>query len=160
MWTVLKTTPIGEFRARDALHERGLSAYVPVEFAVNKYARGKEAIRRVPIVRGYLFADVPDGAWRQVGAIREIRGAILVGEQPVRLSQAEIDAVELLSRPLVRPRKGHQWAPGDRAVVKRGAWAHLNAVVARVERGRVVADIQMFGRALEVRLSPKNLIAA
>lgn len=161
MWTVLRTTPIGEFRARDALHQIGLDAYVPVEFSISKFGRGREAIRRHPIARGYVFARVPAEAWRHLVPIPEIRGAILVGEAPVRLSQAEIDAVELLSRPLERiRRRGPQWAPGDRAVIRKGAWAQLSAVVSRIERGRVVADVHMFGRTMQVRLSPKNLIAA
>lgn len=161
MWTVLRTTPIGEFRVRDGLHQIGLDAYVPVEFSVSKFGRGREAIRRHPIARGYVFARVPFDAWHRLSSIREIRGAILVGERPVTLSQAEIDAVELLSRPLERPRgKGRQWSPGDRAVIRKGAWAQLSAVVSRVERGRVVAAVEMFGRTMEVRLSPKNLIAA
>lgn len=158
-WTILRSAPVAEFKARDELHRCGLAAYVPVEFQVARYGRGRETVRRSPIIRGYVFASVPLEAWREVAAVREIKGALLVEGRPARLSQTEVDAVELLSRPLHRANRTG-WSPGDRVAIQRGAFATLEGVVRRIERGRVVTALTMFGRVVEVPVAPADVAAA
>ena len=158
-WTVLRSAPSREFKARDELHRLGLPAYVPVEFSVSAYGKGRETIRRSPLFRGYVFAGVAFDQWPVVAGVREIKGAILIDGSPARLSQAELDAIELLSRPLERSR-GVRWRQGDTVQIRRGAFASLSGVVQRVENGKVITEIAMLGKLCRVPLKPDQLEAA
>ena len=55
---ILLVSPCREFKVRDELHRLGLRAYVPVEFQTSRFGKGKETVRRQPVVRGYVFAAV------------------------------------------------------------------------------------------------------
>jgi len=158
-WTILRSAPCREFRARDELHRLGLSAYVPVEFDVSRFGRGRETIRKSPIIRGYVFAAVPDSHWPTVAAVRDIKGAIMFNGRPARLAQREVDAIELLSRPVERHR-GVRWRPGDSVAIRRGAFAALEGVVRRIERGKIITEIHMLGKLCEVPVSADHLEAA
>lgn len=158
-WTILRSAPCCEFRARDELHRRGIAAYVPVEFESSRFGRGRETIRRMPIIRGYVFGFVTPDAWPVLHAIQHIKGAILIDGRPARLRQSEIDAIELLSRPIER-RRGVRWRPGDTVQIRRGAFAALDGVVRRIERGKVVTEISMLGKLCEVLIDANQLEAA
>ena len=154
---ILRVSPCSEFRVRDALHRMGWSAFVPVEFSASRFGRGRESIRRAPVARGYVFATVQD--WLALKPIREVKGAICVEGRPYLLTGAQTAALELLSRPLARANaKG--WSPGDIARVRRGAWTEFEAVVRSIRKGKVVATVQLFGKACEVTLTPDQLEAA
>lgn len=158
-WTILRTAPCAEFKARDGLHCRGLPAVVPVEFQTTSYGRGRENIRKAPVIRGYVFADVALDQWATVHAVREVKGAIMIGDRPATLTPHEVSAIELLSRPLDRHR-GVRWRPGDVVAIRRGAFAALEGVVKRIERGRVIAELSMFGKAMQVPIDADQLEAA
>ena len=154
---ILRVSPCSEFRVRDELHRMGLLAYVPVEFQTSRFGRGKEGIRKAPVVRGYVFAAIQD--WHALRAIREVKGAVCIGDRPAALTGAQTAALELLSRPLARANRSG-WSPGDIAKVRKGAWAEFEAVVREVKRGKVVATVHLFGRPMDVTLAAEQLEAA
>lgn len=157
---ILRVQPCSEFRVRDELHSMGRAAFVPVEFEVSKYGKGRESIRRSPVVRGYVFADVPTIAWDGTRRlIPAIKGKLFIDGHPYTLTAAGMAAVELLSRPIDRA-NASGWSPGDRVRVRRGAFAELNAVVAEIKRGTVMADVHMLGKTHRVKLDANALEAA
>ena len=155
---ILRVMPQREFRVRDQLHDLGLAAYVPIEFQTTWYPKGRSVTRRLPLIRGYVFAAVDD--WMPVRAIAEVTGALLLDGAPVTLTAAEMAAVEALSRPMQRAIPSATWVRGDAVTIRRGAWAQLTGVVDRIERGKVVAVVEMFGKRSEVRLDPAVVEAA
>ncbi len=159
-WHILRAAPRSEFKIRDELHWLGLSALVPVEFSVASFGKGREAIRKAPIVRGYVFADVSPRDWSSIAAIREVKGAMLINDRPATLHASEVEALELLSKPLHRPNSS-RLRPGDQVAIRRGAFASLRGVVDRIEKnGKVVAMVELFGKWSEVKLRPQDLEAA
>lgn len=154
---ILKVAPCREFKVRDELHRMGMLAYVPVEFQSSRFGKGKEGIRKAPVVRGYVFAKVTD--WFALKAVKEVKGAVCIGERPATLTTAQTAALELLSRPLERANRSG-WSPGDKVKVKRGAFAELEAVVSEIRKGKVVVVTEMFGKPMTVALPAKQLEAA
>lgn len=156
-WTILLTTPQSEFRVRDELHRRGLSAYVPVEF---RWARGKaKRIMRSPVIPGYVFAEVhrwtdlgPDANGRLVDGLRT-RPALLIEGRPASMSVNAVVALQALSQPLTKVARGSRLNIGDRIKIKLGALTDLQADVARITaKGQPVAVVQLFGKQHEVAL--------
>ena len=157
---ILRVAPCSEFRVRDELHQMGRVAFVPVEFEVSKFGKGRESIRRSPVVRGYVFADVPAIAWDGTRRlIPAIKGKLFIDGHPYTLTAAGMAAIELLSRPIERA-NASGWSPGDRVRVRRGAFAELNAVVAAIERGHVMVNVEMFGKVHQAKVPSDALEAA
>lgn len=154
---ILKVRPCSEFKARDELHRLGMTAYVPVEFSTSKFGRGRETIRKAPVVRGYVFAAVND--WTVVRAVREVTGALIINDRPATLTPTQSAALELLSRPLERA-NSHGWNPGDRVRVRRGAFAELDAIVSQIKRGHVIATVEMMGKTHTVKIAMDQMEAA
>lgn len=154
---ILRCAPCTEFKVRDELHRLGIAALVPVEFCVSKFNRGKEAIRKAPVMRGYVFASITD--WMAIASVRGLKGAVTVDGQPYRLSPSQTVAIEMLSRPLQRANRSG-WSPGDKVRVRRGAMAELNAIVADIRKGKVVVVTEMFGKPMTVTVPADQLEAA
>ena len=164
-WTILLTTPQNEFRVRDELHRRGLSAYVPVEF---RWARGKtKTVLRRPVIPGYVFAEVhrwadlgPDASGRAVDGLRS-RPVMLIEGRPAVMTQAAVVALEALSQPRAKVARGTRLNIGDRIKIKLGALTDLQADVARITaKGQPVAIVQLFGKQHEVTLGDGQWQAA
>ena len=156
---ILRTAPCSEFRVRDELHRLDIAALVPVEFSVSRFGKGRETIRKAPVIRGYVFAGLGDHDWASVTAIREVKGALWIDGRPARLTGSQTAALELLSRPASRANSSG-WSPGDVARVRKGAWAQFEAVVQSIKKGKIVAIVNLFCRPNEVTLSPDQLEAA
>lgn len=154
---ILRCAPCTEFKVRDELHRLGIAALVPVEFTVSKFSRGKEAIRKSPVVRGYVFASITD--WMAISRVRGIKGAVTIDGAPYTLTRSQTDALELLSRPLQRSNRSG-WSPGDKVRVRRGAYTELEAVVQDIKKGKVVVVTSLFGKQMEVTVPAEQLEAA
>ena len=154
---ILRVSPCREFKVRDELHRMGLTAYVPVEFDRSRFGKGRETIRKAPVVRGYVFAAITD--WPALHAVKEVKGALFVNGRPATLTSTQTAALELLSRPLERANRSG-WSPGDKVRVRRGAFAELDAVVAEIKRGHVIATVDMLGKTHRVRIEADQLEAA
>ena len=150
---ILRVAPQREFHVRDELIWRCVPAFVPVEFTSTRYPSGREVDRVCPLMRGYVFADAGASLelWPVIGATDGVVGAIWVDGRLAALSADEMRAVETLSKPLEREQQPI-WARGDLIAIRRGAWAQLSATVDRIEGGRVVAIVTLFGKDSEVRL--------
>ena len=161
MWTILLTTPQNEFRVRDELHRRGLSAYVPVEF---RWQRGKaKRILRAPVIPGYVFAEV--NRWESLGGKPidglRARSVLLVEGKPASMTANAVVALQALSQPLAKVARGPRLNIGDRIKIKIGALTDLQADVARITaKGHPVAIVQLFGKANEVTLGDGQWEAA
>ncbi len=164
-WTILLTTPQSEFRVRDELHRRGLSAYVPVEF---RWQRGKaKRILRSPVMPGYVFAEVnrwsdlgPDATGRAIDGLRS-RPALLIEGRPASMTANAVLALQALSQPLTKVARGTRLNIGDRIKIKIGALTDLQADVARITaKGQPVAVVQLFGKDHTVTLGDGQWEAA
>jgi len=181
-WHILLTTPGSEFKVRDELHRKGAWASVPVEFRLSK--RKNHRPQRRPVLPGYCFAIIDnwsvllqptirtvrqgaDDFTHEPGAPRPIDGLrarpiVMLDGKPAILTEDEIAAVLLLSRPLAAIKStGTKLRPGDRIKIKVGAFAELSALIDKVStKGKVVAVVELFGRPSPVVLDRNEYEAA
>lgn len=159
-WHILLTTPGAEFKVRDELHRKGVWALVPVEFRLSK-GRTARALKR-PVLPGYCFAAIED--WRVIQRVDGLRSrpVMLMEGAPAALTQKQIDALQVLSRPLAALRSpGKRLRPGDRIRIKFGAFNELSALVDTIStKGKAVALVDIFGRPTPVVLNRNEYEAA
>ena len=181
-WHILLTTPGAEFKVRDELHRKGAWALVPVEFRLSKRKDARPLKR--PVLPGYVFAMIDD--WRilhtpnlrtvrfgdddfrhEVGTPQPMDGLrarpiATIDGRPVVLTQKQVDALQVLSRPLAALRSpGKRLRPGDRIRIKVGAFAELSALVDNIStKGKAVAIVELFGRPTPVVLNRNEYEAA
>lgn len=181
-WHILLTTPGSEFKVRDELHRKGAWALVPVEFRLSK-RKDQRPLKR-PVLPGYVFASIDDWNVLHTPSIRTVRVGpddfaheagppqpidglrarpiATIDGRPVCLTQKEVDALQVLSRPLAALRMpGNRLRPGDRIKIKVGAMADLNACIERItKKGKAVAVVELFGKTNHVTLTPDQYEAA
>lgn len=159
-WHILLTTPGSEFKVRDELHRKGAWALVPVEFRLSK-RKDQRPLKR-PVIPGYCFALIDD--WRIVQNIDGMRSrpVLMLDGRPAVMTDREVKALEVLSRPLAALRSpGNRLRPGDRIKIKVGAMADLSACIERITKnGRAVAVFELFGKTNHVTLTPEQYEAA
>lgn len=159
-WHILLTTPGSEFKVRDELHRKGAWALVPVEFRLSK-RKDQRPLKR-PVLPGYCFALIDD--WRIVQNIDGMRSrpVLMLDGRPAVMTDREVKALEVLSRPLAAIRMpGNRLRPGDRIKIKVGAMADLSACIERItKKGKAVAVVELFGKTNHVTLTPDQYEAA
>lgn len=159
-WHILLTTPGSEFKVRDELHRKGAWALVPVEFRLSKRKDARPLKR--PVLPGYCFALIDD--WRIVQNIDGMRSrpVLMLDGRPAVMTDREVKALEVLSRPLAALRSpGKRLRPGDRIRIKVGAFAELSALVDNIStKGKAVAIVELFGRPQPVVLNRNEYEAA
>lgn len=162
-WTILTCRPQTEFAARDELHGLGFSALVPVEFRMRQVAKATTFIRR-PVLPGYVFVGLTCAAdWFQVRKVDGVRLPLQSNGRWATLTPTQVSALESLSQPgehWRRGRIGHAYRLGDRIRIRRGAMAELEAVIASLDGGQIVAVAQMFGKEHRVKVKPEHVEAA
>ena len=144
----------------------------------------RHRIMKRPVLPGYVFADISNWSLLMRTTVRTVR----VGEddfrheagqpehiaglaarpvhvidgKPARLTDREVTALEVMSRPLAALRSpGNRLRPGDRIKIKVGAMADLSACIERItKKGNAVAVFELFGKANRVTLTPEQYEAA
>lgn len=159
-WHILLVTPGNEFRVRDELHRKGAWSLVPVEFRLSK-GKDQRALKR-PVLPGYCFAEIEN--WQILDRIDGLRSrpVLMMEGRPAPLTQREVNALEVLSRPLMAIRSpGKRLRPGDRIRIKVGAMADLSGCIDRITKaGKAVALVELFGRTSPVTLNRNEYEAA
>lgn len=159
-WYIVKVSPQRERSVRNDLTELyAIPAYVPVEIDSTRYGRGKESIRVRPLIRGYVFADLDEHTWRHVSAHRLCHGVVTFGGSAATLTGKQVKALEHLSQG-IKPRQARKWTIGDRLRIRRGAFAELEAIIAKINQGQIVATVEMFGKQHQVIITEDLLEAA
>ena len=160
-WVILTCRPRMEFRARDEIHGLGLSALVPVEFKLRQMAKAITRIKR-PVLPGYVFAALPTADdWHAIGGIDGVRLPLRLDGRWATLTAAQVRALEVLSQPAEQSRnEGSAHRIGDRIRIRRGAMAELEAVVASVAGGNIVAIVDLFGKQHQVTVPAEQVEAA
>lgn len=185
LWYAIMSVPSKEFKAAEALRERGYTVYVPtrkIAIRSSRYRKGKSE-RVVPLFPGYLFVYrlIP---WNEMNKAHPswifergsdqierklLRGALTVanerGEHEARGIPEEIvgkimltvkqQEHEFYNRGMVRKLK-----PGDVALVTSGAWAGNHGTITKVRKSEADIAMKIFGAVRTVRARLQALEAA
>lgn len=139
---IYTTPPQQERKAAKEARQSKFRAAVPTEKKTYRGAH-KTISRRVPVARGYVFAE---GKPFDAKHIRTNKGA--VGRREVFRLNVRSSATQIK----------HAFSPGDAVTIKRGKYAAVPGVVAEIHRGcwydvRVV----MFEKSHVVKLKESDL---
>lgn len=163
-WILAYCHPREEFRARDSLERNGFAVYLPTRQKLTR-PRGstKLVLAEVPRFERYLFVGMQeDMRWRRIMATPGVASLIASSTGvpsllPLRLIE-EIRAIIALE-PKPDPKARPKWGEGDLLVVLSGIYAERRAVFDRWEGEQAAVFLQMFGRAVRMRIDPKLLDA-
>jgi transcription antitermination factor NusG len=175
-WTVLRVTPGMERRVRDALKDRGLEVYVPME----KYRPARTWKSRTrPLLPGYAFANIAgdddldlarsneavtvmcrtgaDGRSRPVTVPALVIGSLILWEWSGAFDLTWSAPAPANRRRTKRPPR-HKWAKGEQARVAGGPFEGFMAEIVSADRAdRMRALVKLFGRVTDVWLDEDML---
>lgn len=169
-WYALWTAPRAEGRVADALREKSLAAYVPIE-AVSIPRRGRDVEIERPVVSRYVFVglDAANPQWSAVHAsldgpmgwlagLSALGRVLKVAGQSLRVPPA---AIQGLVDALFVPEVGMMlFTPGRGCRVLAGPFAGFWGIVETADDCRVRALLDVFGRRTVVEFEPGQLEAA
>lgn len=148
IWHALKVRPQKERDVRNELFALGAHALVPVEF--KPCTIGRRRTHRIrPIAPGYVFAAW-DGRvpWGELRLVDGYVGPMAFGPRLATLTQAQVDALELLSTDAPGHAKAlYRYKIGDRVRVERGARAEIMALVRALDERGAVVEYEMLQRS-------------
>jgi transcription antitermination factor NusG len=171
---VLTTAPQLEFRARDALVERGYTVVMPHEEheIVRRYSpRLKDmrppTIRKTPIMRRYLFVQAPNSG--AVGEIvyrmslaprRLITGYLGSYGNPMAVPDEHVSAIQAMSgRRITQGTPIKPLQVGDVARIINGPASGQTATVRSTRNGKVKMLLTWLGSQREVEVTASSLEA-
>lgn len=169
-WYVLWTAPRAERRVAEALQERGLATYVPLE-AVTISRRGRPIQQERPAVGRYVFVGLNgarpewtavyaalDGPFGWLTGIPALGRVLKADDVPLRVPCGALQrlsdglATTTTNQPLL--------TAGGACKAISGAFAGFVGIVEEADDCRVRALLDVFGRRTRVEFEPGQLEAA
>jgi transcription antitermination factor NusG len=158
MWYALRVRYRSEIVVREALVRLGIDARAP-EQTVRVVRNGKKSKETRAVLPCYAFADAK--IFDQWDYVRELMPAVVgvmrIGDRYATVTSAELHAMRVLAEVEAEPER---FTPGQALRMKRGARAELSVLFKRLEAGKVVIDVEMFGRTFEQRVDEAMVEAA
>lgn len=160
VWHAFRARPQRERDVRNEMFMLGADALVPVEFRPCTIGRHKTHRPRA-LAPGYVFAGWPAGErvpWGELRLIDGYVGPMAFGETLARLTQAQVDALQLLSSDAPSAAKPlYRYKLGDRVRVERGARAEIMALVKELNEKGCVVEWEMM-RKVHRQLMPHEAL--
>lgn len=171
-WCILRVQPQQERWVAETLRtEKGVNAYCPLHKSKPKHATIRGAVRTRPLMRGYVFADLPnDEAIDAARNLRNVSSIMCLDGRPRRIPSLAIGCLIFLEAcnafdetwepPLLKdgPRYTYRWRKGERVRIRGGAFAGF---VAEVDGGHgrdhMTVLLSIFGRVTEIVVEHKDL---
>lgn len=159
-WYLVSVRPGSETEVAWRMLKDRQRAFCPRERVVEKNpnGKGKRIVRRV-MYPGYVFVLLAPGevCWEGILTYAGVDRLVPTNDRPSRLAEPEMAEIMAVTR--VRPHRKSK-APslfliGDRVMIKDGpfSWHHGEVVRPDDDRGRLVVDVPIFGRGVEISLS-------
>jgi transcription antitermination factor NusG len=134
-------------------------AFCPRERVVEKNAngKGKRVVRRV-MYPGYIFVQLAPGevCWAGILTYEGVERLVPMNDRPARMAAAEMAVIRAVTRkrPHRKTKAPSLYVIGDRVMIKDGPfnWFHGEVVTPDDARGRLVVEVSMFGRPVDVTL--------
>lgn len=162
-WFVAYTQALRENIAEFQLRRQGFSVYLPRYRAERRHARRTDTVLR-PLFPRYLFVapsdssppiSVANSSIGVVGLVSSVkgRGFATVSQNVVAALWQRED-----SDGFVRIDRDEAMVAGEAVLVTQGPMADMTGIFeSRDDRSRVVVLLEMLGRAVRVRLSPRQV---
>lgn len=173
-WYALKVAPQKEGRVMDDLHDRDVTAYVPVRVEYrwrNKFDKGKREKKqpfRFPAMRGYVFvnSDAPD-FWAKLSQIENTLGVVGCFGKPLTIPHAQlVHIAKCWPNGLQQPENtaymqtGGEFAAGDEVVALAGPFADTKVTVVEVSGLKSTIRALMFGQMMDIEVRTMDFVKA
>jgi transcription antitermination factor NusG len=164
IWTILRVSPQREFSvAAELTRGLGLATYAPVD-VVRLSRAGRTFERRLPLMRGYVFAGGIEGLpWSDIKATRGVAGWLTRdGDVPAFLHQSEIDRIRALEREHNQERSARpsQLGVGSRVRVTQGAFESIESLICAVRGSTATIEVPMLGSTRDIQVPLEYLAEA
>lgn len=159
-WYLVHTKPRQETLAQQQLEQQGYPCYLPT-LLVEKVRQGALSVAQEPLFPRYLFIRLGEEAsarsWGPVRSTRGVSKLVMFGQQPARVSDALIAALQAQEAAMqVQPQRFFE--AGDRVRLENGVFSGVEGIfqLAEGER-RVMVLIELLSRPVLVPVDPGNL---
>lgn len=159
-WYIVRTKAFQEKKAAKAIEKAGFQVYLPIKLVTISHARKRQTETR-PLYPRYLFVrfdrDEKPSRYPKINRCRGVvdRGLMCdVDEKPLRIIDSVVDAI-LVKEALDLAKKGEVetgFIPGDVFVIPVGTYASFKAKYIGENKGKVRAEVSLFGRDILVYL--------
>ena len=166
IWLAYRVTPQLEFHCAEAIDKLGTErVLVPKSKVTIRGIKGRPRIVTRPLAPGYVFAAYHGwqafaDAFVACKLVRGWRGVVGADNRPWLLSPMDVRALYAMEVAAAEPHVEAGMKPGDRINIRKGLHANLHAVVARLDKGSVIATVTMFGRPHDVAIPMDQIEAA
>lgn len=164
IWSILRVSPQREIHvAAELARGLGLRTYVPIE-QINIRRGSRTLERRLPLMRGYVFAGGLYLPWRDIRETRGVTGWLTThGDTPAYVQQFEIDRIRAMEREhnLARDVRPSSLSVGVRVRVTKGAFESIQSLIRAVRGPTATIEVPMLGstRSVQVPLSQLEEVA-
>lgn len=153
-WHVAMTHPREEALAAEHLGRQGFGVYLPRHARTRRHARKVERVA-APLFPRYVFVafDPASAATRAIRSTRGVLDLVRSGPAPAAVPGWVVEGLRAREGVDGLIEIGDQLglAPGDAVTITEGSFRGQTAIFDRLdEHGRVVALLQLLGRAVEV----------
>ena len=136
MWYVLYTRPKAERRVADSLDKINIEVYCPMVTSVRQWSDRKKKVK-IPLFHSYVFVRLKERERHKVFEVPGVIRYLYWLGRPGIVKDEEIETIkDWLNGGKVQDVLIENFSPGDRVVIKAGAFKHQEAVIKHVNSSR------------------------
>ena len=137
MWYVLYTRPKAEKRVADSLEKINIEVYCPMVTSVRQWSDRKKKVK-IPLFHSYVFVRLKERDRPKVFEVPGVTRYLYWLGRPGIVKDEEIETVkDWLNGGKVQDVMIENFSPGDRVVIKAGAFKDEEAIIKHVNSSRI-----------------------
>ncbi|PLX13976.1 MAG: antitermination protein NusG [Marinilabiliales bacterium] len=157
-WFALYTKSRNEKKVHQALVDKGVECYLPLEKKLKMWSDRKKWVEE-PFIRSYIFVYVEEGNLQQALNTPGVVTVIRFGGKPASIREEHIKIIEsLLASEEEYELSAESFEPGEKVEVARGSLKGLlGELVHHLNKYKVLIRIESINQNILVRLNPSFL---
>lgn len=156
-WYAVYTLPNFEKKVTEAIQQKGIVAYCPLQKQLRQWADRKKVLE-VPAFKGYVFVNIHDDIRWKVLSTNGILNFVCIGGKPARIPAHEIDAVKRFFMDINSdPTSNYEIVAGDVVEINRGVLMGTQAEVINVMHNYVVLQLPSLGLQMKLKVSVNDI---
>jgi len=157
-WFALYTKSRNEKKVHQALVDKGVECYLPLEKKLKMWSDRKKWVEE-PFIRSYIFVYVEEGNLQQALNTPGVVTVIRFGGKPASIREEHIKIIEsVLSSEEDYELSAESFEPGEKVEVVRGSLKGLlGELVHHLNKYKVLIRIESINQNILVRLNPSFL---
>lgn len=151
MWHVIYTKPKAESRVAETLKKIDVEVYCPMVTEVRQWSDRKKKLS-VPLFRSYVFIKISEKERHKVFDVPGVVRYLYWLGKPALVRDTEIETIkDWLRGGRVEDVVIENLSPGDRIVIKSGAFKHQEAIIKKIGPKRIRLVLTDLGCAVTAK---------